>query len=100
MGCEISQPPAPSSKSFDQVDWTANVPVASERLAAAPCPKEIHAHLSAFSSPNRSIHPLLGNWSVTVSEYSCPLTIEIPSSAPATPAFTKFAPHVGPTSGT
>jgi hypothetical protein len=41
-------------------------------FAAAPCPEEIHAHLSPFSAPPESSHPPLGNWSVIVSAILLP----------------------------
>src|SRR5215467_9858305 len=63
-------------------------------------PGVIQAHLSAFSCPEESVHPPAGFWSVMVSAYSWPFTIEKPSSRPALPALTKFSPQVAPRSVT
>jgi hypothetical protein len=60
-------------------DWTAKTPVLSGMSADAPWLEEIQAHLSPFSAPCESNHPVLGNWSVTVSANSWPLTIVIPA---------------------
>src|SRR5262249_38400972 len=95
-----SQVPAPPAPSLPQVDCSANVPVASVRLAACAPGPVFQAHLSAFSEPPESVQPPAGFWSVMVSEYSCPLTIENPSSRPALPPFTKFSPHDAPRSVT
>jgi hypothetical protein len=54
------------------VGCTANDPVGS----AIVC-RFRQAHLSAFSSPDRSSQPLGGIGSVTASRYSCPATIRI-----------------------
>src|SRR4051794_8136198 len=50
MGWVSMQPPVPELKSLAHDDWTANVPVLNVMFAEAPCPEEIQAHLSAFSS--------------------------------------------------
>src|SRR5712692_3999715 len=78
----------------------AKVPVGSTRSADfAPGPA-FHSHRSAFSSPAESVHPPGGFWSVIVSAYSWPPTIEKPSSRPACPPLTKFSPHARPASVT
>ena len=93
-----SQPPAPELKSLAHVDCTAKVPVLRARLADAPWPEVIQAHLSPFSAPEESTHPPAGNWSVMVSAYSWPPTTVTPSSVPALPPLTKFSPQLAPTS--
>src|SRR4051794_5332785 len=82
-----------ASSAFDHVDCIANVPFANETFCTRPGPLVRHVHLSAFSSPSLSSHPLDGSWSVSVSENSCPSTIDTPSRTPALPGFTKFSPH-------
>src|SRR5262249_6760383 len=87
--------------SLDQVPCIANEPVASDRSAAPPVvPGDSQAHLSMFSSPEESVHPPAGFWSVMVSEYSCPSTMEKPSVVPALPELTKFCPQLVPRSRT
>src|SRR5215510_5776346 len=101
MGWLASHAPAPAAPSLAQVVCMAKVPVATVRSNDPPLvPGVIHAHLSAFSSPLASVQPPAGFWSVMVSAYSCPFTIEKPSSRPALPALTKFSPHEAPRSVT
>src|SRR5690348_17216057 len=94
IGWVIRQPLA----SLDHVVCIANVPVANVTLAMAPGPFVMYAHLSAFSSPDLSIQPPAGFWSVMVSAYSWPAAIVRPSRVPAEPALTKFWPQPGPAS--
>ena len=77
VGCEISQ----RLVSFDQVLCIANEPVEKATNAAAPWPELIHAHSSPFSCPVNEepvllTHPPAGFWSVRVSAYSWPPTME------------------------
>src|SRR6266700_3230903 len=76
----------------------ANVPVVSLRLAVLAPGPVFHWHRSAVSSPLASVPPPGGFWSVMVSAYSWPLTIDTPSSRPALPELTKFLPHARPAS--
>ena len=69
-------------------------------FAAAPCPELIQAHRSPFSDPERVVQPPAGSWSVRVSAYSCPFTMEKPSRSPAEPGLTKFSPQLAPRSVT
>src|SRR5467141_3098372 len=97
MGCEISQ----RLVSFDQVLCIANEPVEKVTNAEAPWPELIHAHSSPFSCPVNEepvllTHPPAGFWSVRVSAYSWPPTMEKPSSE----LLTKFAPQLAPRSAT
>src|SRR5207253_11197053 len=69
--------------------------------AAAPWPELIHAHSSPFSCPVNEepvllTHPPAGFWSVMVSAYSWPPTMENPSCE----LLTKFAPQLAPRSDT
>src|SRR5215472_11393607 len=101
IGWLASQAPAPAAPSLAQVVCTAKVPLASARSNDPPLvPGAIQAHLSAFSPPDESVHPPGGFWSVMVSAYSWPFTIEKPSSRPALPALTTFSPQVAPRSVT
>src|SRR5215510_5143845 len=91
MAWLASHAPAPPAPSLAQVVCMAKVPVASVRLNDPPLvPGVIQAHLSAFSAPEESVQPPAGFWSVMVSAYSWPLTMEMPSRRPALPALTKF----------
>jgi hypothetical protein len=73
----------------------AKVPCPVVRLNEPPAvPGVIQAHLSPFSAPPESVQPPGGFWSVEVSAYSWPSTIETPSSGPF--ALTKFAPQEAP----
>src|SRR5258708_1864664 len=97
MGCEISQ----RLVSFDQVLCIANEPVEKVTNAEAPWPELIHAHSSPFSCPVNEepgllTHPPAGFWSVMVSAYSWPPTMEKPSSE----LLTKFARQLAPRSST
>jgi hypothetical protein len=74
----------------------ANVPVGRVSRAILPVPVCCQAHLSAVSSPSKSTQPPGGFWSVIVSAYSWPSTIETPSSWPALPERTKCAPQSAP----
>src|SRR6185437_10876869 len=69
-------------------------------IVEAPWPLESQAHLSPVSSPEASSQPLPACGSVSVSAYSCPPTIVMPSFEPLTPllADTKFAPQPLPAS--
>src|SRR5436305_14625273 len=97
----LLQPPEPLAAEFDQVVCMANRPVGSESTNAPPLlPGLIQAHLSAFSSPVRSVQPPDGFWSVMVSAYSCPSTIEKPSRLPPAPERTKCVPQEEPMSVT
>src|SRR2546430_16492543 len=99
--CVNLQPPAPLLASLAHVPCIAKGPVDRGRTAAPPVePGAFQAHLSAFSSPEESTQPPGGVWSVSVSAYSCPATIETPSSLPPPPERTKCAPHVAPTAVT
>ena len=56
MVCEISHSPVPPLESFDQVLCIANEPVLNATFADAALRRGlIHAHLSAFSSPEVSV---------------------------------------------
>ena len=99
MGWKISQPFA-FVESLAQLPWTGKVPVVSVMFCIAPGWVVLQAHLSAFSFPMLSSHPPEGSWSVMVSAYSCPFTMEKPSSSPALPELTKFSPHELPMSVT
>src|SRR5579859_1371784 len=93
-----SQAPLPPEPSLAHVVWTAKVPVVSERSNEPPLvPGVIQAHLSPFSAPLESVYPPAGFWSVTVSAYSWPSTMETPSSGPL--LLTKFCPQEVPASG-
>src|SRR6516164_6657397 len=94
----MAQPPRPLLAEFDQVPWTANVPVDSEMFCTCPAPLVNQAHRSPFSSPLLAVQPPAGNWSVIVSLYSWPSTIVTPSRL--LPGLTKPAPQREPTSGT
>src|SRR5450631_2018605 len=92
-----SHAPAPPEPSLAQVVCMAKVPVDTDRSNEPPLvPGVIQAHLSPFSEPLESVQPPGGFWSVTVSAYSCPSTIETPSSVPL--ELTKFWPHEEPAS--
>src|SRR5215469_10266609 len=65
-----TQPPEPLSNASLHNDCTAKVPVERLMSADAPCPEEIHTHLSPFSAPLESSQPPFGNWSVIVSAIS------------------------------
>src|SRR4029077_6628018 len=86
--------------SLAQVDCMAKVPVVRVRLAAGAPGPWLQAHRSPFSSPDGLVQPPAGFWSVTVSAYSWPLTIETPSRMPALPALMKFSPQDAPASVT
>src|SRR6266566_6709446 len=97
IGCEASQPPRPPLASLAQVVCIAKVPVARDRLNTPPAvPGVIQAHLSPFSAPLESVQPPGGFWSVMVSAYSCPLTMDTPSRVPL--LLTKFWPQEAPMS--
>src|SRR5207302_1503953 len=64
--------------------------------AALGVPGVIQAHLSPFSAPLESVQPPGGFWSVMVSAYSCPLTMDTPSRVPL--LLTKFWPQEAPMS--
>ena len=84
MGWLASQAPAPPAPSLAQMVCTAKVPVASARSNDPPLvPGVIQAHLSAVSSPEASVQPPGGFWSVMVSAYSWPLDDGEASSRPA-----------------
>src|SRR3974377_2421501 len=101
MGWVASQVPAPPAPSLAQVVCMAKVPVGSERSNDPPLvPGVIQAHLSPVSKPLESVHPPAGFWSVMVSAYSWPSTMDMPSLAPALPELTKFAPQEAPASVT
>src|ERR1039457_1833410 len=101
MGWVNSQAPLPPAASFAQVLCIAKVPVARDRSATPPLvPGAIQAHLSAFSLPLASVQPPAGFWSVMVSAYSWPSTMEMPSLAPALPGLTKSVPQAPPASVT
>src|SRR5215469_13086727 len=86
--------------SFAQVDCIANVPVVRLRFCAgAPGPRS-HAHRSPVSSPELLTQPPAGFWSVMVSAYSWPSTMDAPSRRPAVPPLTKFSPQEAPASVT
>src|SRR5512140_1061960 len=94
MGWLASHAPAPPAPSLAQVVCMARVAVASVRSNDPPLvPGVIQAHLSAFSAPVESVQPPAGFWSVMVSAYSWPFTMEMPSCRPALPALTKFSPQ-------
>ena len=96
-------PPWPLLALLAQTDCMANAPELSCSTAAEPAVAGfggIQAHLSAVSFSPRSTQPPAGFWSVIVSAYSWPATIETPSSLPALPERTKFAPQLTPTSVT
>ena len=95
QGYESTQPPESLLNALLHNDCTGKVPVDKVMSAAAPCPEEIHAHLSAISAPLESSQPVFGNWSVIVSAISWPPTIVIPAFAPSP---LKFAPQLAPAS--
>src|SRR5579863_387916 len=86
--------------SFDQVLCIANAPLPMTTFAEAPCPELIHAHSSPSSAPEEAVQPPAGFWSVRVSAYSWPFTIEKPSRRPAEPGLTKLSPQLVPRSVT
>jgi hypothetical protein len=97
MGWLMSHPPPPPLASLAHMLCTAKLPVASDRSAAPPVvPGRIQAHLSPISSPLESVQPPAGFWSVMVSVYSWPSTMETPSRVPL--RFTKSCPQLKPAS--
>src|SRR5215469_6057967 len=64
---ERTHPPELLLNALLHSDCTGKVPVENVTAADAPCPEEIHAHLSPFSPPLESSQPPFGNWSVIVS---------------------------------
>src|SRR5215469_1075904 len=97
MAWLASQVPAPPLPSFAQVVCIANVPWPVLRSKEPPAvPGVIQAHLSPFSSPLESVQPPGGFWSVIVSAYSWPFTMETPSRVPL--LLTKFCPQEAPMS--
>jgi hypothetical protein len=95
-GYVMTQPPTSVLKALLQSDWTANAPVLKLTVCAAPwLPVAIQAHLSPFSAPPESSHPVLGNWSLTVSAASCPPTMVMPAVGPSP---LKLAPQLAPAS--
>src|SRR5215468_1081570 len=82
-----SQAPAPPAPSLAQVVCMAKVPVASVRSNDPPLVPGV------IQAPG-------GFWSVMVSAYSWPFTMEMPSRRPAPPALTKFSPQEAPASVT
>src|SRR5579864_141172 len=95
QGYESTQPPEPLLNALLHNDCTGNFPVDKVMSAAAPCPEEIHAHLSPFSAPPESSQPPFGNWSVIVSAISWPPTMVMPASGPRP---LKLAPQLAPAS--
>src|SRR5262245_3105855 len=61
QGYESTHPPEPSLNALLHNDCTGKVPVDKLMPAEAPCPEEIQAHLSPFSSPLESSQPPFGN---------------------------------------
>src|SRR6516165_6608090 len=95
MACAISQ----LLVSFDQVVCIANFPVGRLIFAACPGPEAIQAQVSPTSSPDTGlVQPPDGNWSVSVSAYSWPATMENASSTPWSLRLTNFTPQLRPAS--
>src|SRR5262249_17235045 len=92
-------PPLPLLALLAHTPCIANFPVGRVSRAIRPGPACSQAHLSAVSSPPRSTQPPAGFWSVIVSAYSWPATIETPSSLPALPARRMLAPQSAPAWG-
>src|SRR5262249_66765 len=99
MGWLAWHAPAPPLPSLAQVVCMAKVPVPVDRSNEPPgVPGGIQAHLSPFSAPLASVYPPGGFWSVMVSAYSWPFTIDTPSKVPPGPPLTKFWPRDAPMS--
>src|SRR5215469_16044656 len=92
---ESTHPPELLLNALLHSDCTGKIPVENVTSADAPCPEEIHAHLSPFSPPLESSQPPFGNWSVIVSAISCPATIVMPALGPKP---LKLAPQLAPAS--
>src|SRR5258708_35045234 len=103
---EMTQPPVVLLARLDHSDWTAKKWLPRGMFWGADCgPGPVpQAHLSPFSAPALSSHPivLLGNASETASAYSCPLTMLMPSNQRLPNellAFRKLRPQEAPASG-
>src|SRR5215470_653342 len=95
IACAISQ----FLVSFDHMLCMAKAPVARVTFVVFSRPLLIQAHASAASSPVTGLaQPPGGNWSVSVSAYSWPATIEKASSTPWDPRLTKLTPQLRPAS--
>src|SRR5262249_31162602 len=95
MCCAI----APGLGSLDPRRCSANLPVGRLTFVACPGPELIQAQASASSSPDSGlVQPPGGNWSVSVSAYSCAATRENASSTPCVPELMNFTPQLRPAS--